>query len=81
MLRGLNPFDQRVADFHNNPVATYVGMIQQAGARYGGDIAFNPSADALNSVGLIEAYETVLRRGRSLSIDGVPQVNFDPANN
>ena len=81
VLRGLNLFDQRVADFHSSPVATYVSMIQQAGPRYTGDIAFNPGADNLNSLGLIQAYETVLRRGRSLSIDGVPQVNFDPANN
>jgi len=81
VIRGLNPFDQRVADFHQNAVATYVSMIEQAGDRYKGDIAFNPSADAINSVGLIEAYETVLRRGRSLSIEGVPSVNFDPANN
>ena len=81
VIRGLNPFDQRVSDFHSSPVATYVSMIQQAGPRYVGDIAFNPSADAINSVGLIEAYETVLNRGRNLSINGVPQVDFDPANN
>ncbi len=81
VLRGLNLFDQRVSDFHDNTVATYVNAIQQAGPRYVGDIAFNPSADNLNSIGLIEAYETVQRRARGLSIDGVPQVNFDPANN
>jgi hypothetical protein len=81
VIAGLNPFDQRISDFRLNEVATYVSMIQQAGDRYVGDIAFNPGADFINSVGLISAYETVLRRGRSLSIDGVPQVNFDPANN
>jgi hypothetical protein len=32
-------------------------------------------------VGLIEAYETVLRRARSLSTDGTPPVNYQPANN
>jgi hypothetical protein len=56
-------------------------MLEQAGTRYEGDIAFNPSADAINKVGLIEAYETVLRQARALSTDGTPPVNYDPANN
>jgi probable HAF family extracellular repeat protein len=81
VIRGLNPFDQRVADFHQNEVNTFASMLIQAGRRYEGDIAFNPDADAINSIGLIEAYETVLRRGKRLSIDGTPAVNFDAANN
>ena len=79
VIRGLNPFDSRVTDFHSSPVNTMVSMISQVGRRYEGDIAFNPSADNLNSIGLIEAYETVLRRARGLSIDA--NFNFDPANN
>src|SRR5690606_32694927 len=35
----------------------------------------------LNSLGLIEAYTTVLNRGKSLSIEGTPAVSFNPANN
>ncbi|MCC6233640.1 MAG: DUF3466 family protein [Verrucomicrobiales bacterium] len=81
VVRGLNQFDARTAEFHASESATYASMILQAGERYEGDIAFNPSAENLNSVGLIEAYTTVLNRGRKLSIEGTPPVNFNPANN
>ena len=80
VIRGLNPFDERVSDFQNNQASTKVSMVQQAGADYEGDIAFNPDGGYLNRIGLIEAYETVLRRGRSLSTDGTPPVNYQPAN-
>jgi hypothetical protein len=78
---GLNPFEARTKAFHEAETVTFASMLQQAGARYEGDIAFNPAADAINSIGLIQAYETVLRRARRLSIEGVPPVNFAPANN
>lgn len=81
VVRGLNPFDQRVKDFHAAAANTFASMLVQAGQRYEGDIAFNPGADNLNRIGLIEAYTTVLNRGRRLSIDGTPQVDFNPANN
>lgn len=81
VVRGLNPFDERVADLTQAAASTKTSMLQQAGMRYEGDIAFNPDADAINRVGLIEAYETVLRRARSLSTDGTPPVNYQPANN
>ncbi|MBI1839469.1 MAG: LamG domain-containing protein, partial [Verrucomicrobia bacterium] len=81
VIRGLNPFDARVKDFHSAPSSTIVSMISQAGQRYEGDIAFNPAADAINNVGLIEAYTTVLNVGKKLSIEGSPPVNFNPANN
>ncbi len=81
VIRGLNPFDARTRDFHSSPASTFASMLIQAGPRYEGPIAFNPSADAINRVGLIEAYATVLNRARGLSIDGVPQVDFNPANN
>ena len=80
VVRGLNPFDERVNDFQNNQASTKISMVQQAGADYEGDIAFNPDGGYINSIGLIEAYETVLRRGRSLSTDGTPPVNYQPAN-
>ncbi|MBX3027460.1 hypothetical protein KF840_21400 [bacterium] len=66
---GLNPFDQRTKDFRNNGVDTLANALVSAGARFEGPIAFNSDADALNSVGLIDIYETVLDRGRGLSID------------
>ena len=44
-------------------------MIRQAGPRYEGPVAMNNDPDTLNNMGLIEAYQTVLERGRDLSID------------
>ena len=56
-----------MSDLSGAGASTMTSMLQQAGARYEGDIAFNPSPENLNRIGLIEAYETVLRRARSLS--------------
>lgn len=81
VVRGLNLFDARTADFHSSAVSTYASMILEAGPRYEGPIAFNPDPAVLNKVGLIEAYQTVLERGKRLSIDGSPPVDFNPANN
>jgi hypothetical protein len=78
---GLNPFEARTKDFHTSEAMTYASMIRQAGARYEGPIAFNPSADNLNQIGLIQAYSTVLERGKALSINAAPPINFGPANN
>ena len=76
VLAGINPFNQRVKDFFNNQVNTDVSLLTQAGHRWEGDVALN--LDSINSYGLIEIYETVLRRGRMLSIDG--GINYGPAN-
>ena len=81
VLDGINPFEARSDDFHESETATFASMIRQAGARYEGDIAFNPDADNLNEIGLIEAYETMLRRGERLSVDAAQPVNYGPANN
>jgi hypothetical protein len=80
VVRGLNPFEARVQDFHAAETNTYASMLVQLGERYEGDIAFNPDADNLNSIGLIEAYTTVLNRGKNLSIDGTPPIDYAPAN-
>lgn len=80
VVRGLNPFEARVQDFHAAETNTYASMLFQLGERYEGDIAFNPDASNLNSIGLIEAYTTVLNRGKNLSIDGTPPVDYAPAN-
>ncbi len=71
VVQGLNPFHQRIADFHleNGPVATYVSMVRQAGPAYEGPITFNPAADSVNDRGLIEVYETVLRRALALTVE------------
>ncbi len=78
---GLNPFEARTAAFHENAAVTFASMLQQAGPRYEGDIAFNPAADNINNIGLIQAYSTVLHRAEQLSIDAVPGINYEPANN
>ena len=76
VLAGINPFQQRVKDLYNNAVNTDVSVISQAGRRWEGAIALN--LNNINSSGLIEIYETVLRRGRDLSIDS--GINYGPAN-
>ena len=80
VTKGLNPFEARVKDFHKSETNTYASMLIQAGQRYEGDIALTNNPDAINSVGLIEAYTTVLKRGQRLSIDGTPAVDYGPAN-
>jgi hypothetical protein len=81
VTQGLNPFEQRVADFHTSATQTYVSMIQEAGTRYEGAVALNPAATNVNSLGLISLYETVLRRGLSLSINGTPADTTGVVNN
>ncbi|HMO64527.1 MAG TPA: hypothetical protein PKE47_04770, partial [Verrucomicrobiota bacterium] len=76
VLAGINPFNQRITDLFNNRVNTDVSLLTQAGRRWEGDIALN--LDTINNYGLIEIYETVLRRGRSLSIES--GFNYGPAN-
>ena len=76
VLAGINPFAQRTSDLFNNAVNTDVSLLTQAGHRWEGDVALN--ADTLNNYGLIEIYETVLRRGRMLSIEA--GYNYGPAN-
>jgi hypothetical protein len=80
VLTALNPFEARSADFHTSPIDTYQTMLEQAGPRYEGPIALNSDPNYLNSVGLIQAYQTVLERGESLSVNGSPPVNYQPAN-
>ena len=78
VLSKINPFEQRFSNYTNTSVNTIVSMIQQAGPRWTGNVPFN--AAAADNFGLIEIYETVLGRGRELSIDGSPPVNYGPAN-
>ncbi|HXI50241.1 MAG TPA: hypothetical protein VNH84_02010 [Candidatus Saccharimonadales bacterium] len=78
VLAGIGPFEQRLQDYQDTQINTIVSMISQAGARAVGDVALNQ--DAANSAGLIEVYETVLRRGLALSIEGTPAMDYPPAN-
>ncbi|QKK02869.1 MAG: hypothetical protein HND55_09570 [Pseudomonadota bacterium] len=76
----LNPFEARVQDFHSSPTNTYASMLTQLGERYEGDIPLTSNPEVLNSIGLIEAYTTVMRRAMDLSINAVPPVDFGPVN-
>jgi hypothetical protein len=76
VLAGINPFNQRVSNLFNNTVNTDGSILTQAGKRSEGAVALN--LDSINQFGLIEIYETVLRRGKALSIDS--GINFGPAN-
>jgi len=77
VLAAINPFEQRVKDLYNNSVNTDVSVITQAGTRWEGDIALTMSN--INSVGLIEIYETVLNRAKDMSINA--NTNDPDANN
>lgn len=81
VVSDLNPLDARVADFRNNATNTTVSMLSQLGQRYNGAIALNGAAENLNTVGLIEAYQTVLDRGESLSINSTSPVSSPSAYN
>ena len=76
VLAGINPFNQRITDLFNNAVNTDASLLTQAGHRWEGDVALN--LDTINNYGLIEIYETILRRGRSISIES--GYNYGPAN-
>jgi hypothetical protein len=76
VVRNLNAFETRVTSFHTSPTNTYSNMLVQLGPRYEGDVAFSNDPDYLNHIGLIEAYETVVRRAFKLT-EGL---DYEPAN-
>lgn len=67
VLAAINPFEQRVDDLFDNSINTDVSVVTQAGKRWEGDVAL--TLENIDDVGLIEIYETVLNRARSMSID------------
>ncbi|MCF7847287.1 MAG: hypothetical protein K9M45_00445, partial [Kiritimatiellales bacterium] len=69
VLDAVNPYEARISDFEGDSPSTVVSMLAQFGARYEGPVALNPDKDVIENVGLIELYETILKRGRDLSID------------
>ncbi len=78
VLAGINPFNQRTSDLFNNPANTTADIISQAGHRWEGDVALN--LDTINNYGLIEIYETILNRGKAISINAPIGINYGPAN-
>ena len=81
VLEGINPFEQRVKNFHSAPTTTYITMLEQIGTAFEGAVALNSDPDSINQVGLLALYETVLRRGFDLSINGIPQATNGAVNN
>lgn len=82
VLDRINPYEARFNDFRNNGApATYASMILQAGQHYEGPVALNPDKDVIENVGLIELYQTILDRGRGLSIDLSSPVSTPGINN
>jgi len=77
VLAGINPFNQRVKNLFNNEANLDYSMLTQAGKRWEGDVAL--SLSSINDFGLIEIYETVLNKGRNLSINA--GINHNGANN
>jgi hypothetical protein len=69
VLDAVNPYEARIRDFTGEHPATVSSMLQQLGPRYEGPVALNPAQSVIENVGLIELYETILQRGRALSID------------
>ena len=69
VLDAVNPYEARIRDFDGDNPDTRSSMISQFGARFEGPVALNPDKNVIENVGLIELYETILKRGRDLSID------------
>jgi hypothetical protein len=69
VLDAVNPYEARIRDFEGDAPSTVVSMISQFGGRYEGPVALNPAKNVIENVGLIELYQTILDRGRKLSID------------
>ncbi len=80
VLARLNPFEARVQDFGQAATNNFASMLIQLGERYAGPIALNNDPNNLNSIGLIEAYTTVMRRAMQLSADATPPIDYGPAN-
>ena len=70
VLDAVNPYEARFsANFNGDSPATYSSMLVEAGRPYNGPVALNASKDAIENVGLIELYETVLQRAKDLTAD------------
>ena len=69
VLDAVNPYEARIRDFDGDNPATVSSMIQQLGPRFEGPVALNPDKNVIENVGLIELYDTILKRGRDLTID------------
>ena len=69
VLDAVNPYEARIRDFEGDAPATVSSMLRQLGPRFEGPVALNPDKNVIENVGLIELYETVLKRASDLSIN------------
>ncbi len=69
VLDAVNPYEARIRDFEGDSPTTVSSMLQQLGPRFEGPVALNPDKNVIENVGLIELYETILKRGSDLSIN------------
>jgi len=69
VLDAVNPYEARIRSFEGDAPSTKTSMIAQFGARFEGPVALNPDKNVIENVGLIELYQTILKRGRDLTID------------
>lgn len=69
VLDAVNPYEARIRDFEGDNPSTISSIITQLGQPYVGPVALNPDKNVIENVGLIQLYETILKRGRDLSID------------
>ncbi len=69
VLDAVNPYEARIRDFEGENPSTVSSIISQLGQPFVGPVALNPAKDVIENVGLIELYQTILHRGRDLSID------------
>src|SRR5882672_2038557 len=68
VLDRVNVYEARINNFTADNPATYSSMLRELGARFEGPVALNPDKNVIENVGLIALYQTILDRGRSLSI-------------
>lgn len=80
LVGGLNPFDTRVTDFHSGADSVgFLTILEQAGPPTDPDVILSCDGDNLNSIGLINAYETAAEKVKQFTIyqsPGTPGQNL-----
>jgi len=76
VTQSIDPIAGQTQNLYNNPATTTASIIALAGSRWNGDVPLN--AATLTNNGLIQVYESVLNKGKSLSINA--GINYGPAN-
>ena len=70
VLDRINPYEARYTNFYNEESPSiFSSQLQLAGGPYIGPVALNSSKNAIENVGLIELYRTILDRAKNLSVD------------